>query len=217
MTGLRKSLLSSNGVPPAASQGSSESPQAAAPSAPPAAVPGSPAAAGELPPAVSLSDADLARSFRPTEAQVRAKAKYLSAVLQNPLEGASLEPLARAKKLTRSAALAGWWQRPGFKDWFLSGDTVGEQLQWLEHLALEAIQDLLLNTDPKAQGARLSAAKLVAEMTGRLSKAPQASAEDKKRKAIDSMSREQLTELLESQGIRIEQVAVVDAAAPKQE
>lgn len=219
MSGLRKSLLPSNGALPAGAQ----QPSPAAPSAAPSpslpavgAAPGSTAAAGELPaPSVSLSDSDLASSFKPTEAQVRAKAKYLSAMLQNPLAAGEGDALTRAKRVTKSAALAGWWKRPGFREWFLNESAVEERLEWLQELSLSAIESILLNEDPRAQGARLSAAKLVAEMTGRAGKQPQPTADDKRRKAVDSMNKDELKQLLESQGIRIEQVAVVDAAQPQ--
>jgi uncharacterized protein (DUF924 family) len=134
---------------------------------------------------------------------------------KNPLLQPSQVTLATAQQLTQSAALADWWKKPGFREWFLSSQVTEERLDYLFHLALQSAEDILLNTDPKAQAARVSMVKIVAEMVGKgKSQAAEKSAtsgQSAKQTAINNMSREQLTAFLQENGIKVEQVVSIDA------
>lgn len=162
---------------------------------------------------MSLSNEDLGRSLRPTEAMAQVKARYWAQLSERPLVANAQHTLALVKQLTQSASVESWWRKPGFREWFLNERAVEEKLEWLSHIALAALEDILLNTDPKVQSARLNAAKLVADMTGRSKRSAEDDPETKKKRAIDAMSREELTKLLESQGIRVEHAVSLPADA----
>lgn len=209
---LRKSVLptlnaSRQSAEETSSTGPNPSPEA--PSSAP-----SPAAAGGIAEGVSQTNTDLATVFRPTEAQSRIRAKFWARMADNPLLDPKTITLSAAQQMTQSAALANWWGRPGFKDWFLSATVVDERLDYLLHLALASAEDILLNTDPKAQSARVQMVKIVAEMTGKLKAAGSsnaASAADKKKKAIESMGKEELVQFLQDQGLSVQQVVTIDS------
>jgi hypothetical protein len=115
--------------------------------------------------------------------------------------------------MTNSAALRAWWDKPGFQDWFLSATVVDERLDYLLHLALASAEDILLNTDPKAQSARVQMVKIVAEMAGRLKQGaqdPKAAAAEKKKKAIEAMGQEELVKFLQDQGLSVQQVVTLE-------
>ena len=162
-----------------------------------------PVAAGEV------TGADLAVSFRPTEAQSRVKARFWS---RWDAASPHTPTLAAAKQLTQSAALESWWSKPGFKDWFLSTSVTQERVEHLLHLALSAAEDVLLSTDPKSQGARVAMVKTVAEMGGLLRRAAPVGLDAKTSKqlaAVESMGRDELLKLLQEHGLRVEQVVQV--------
>ncbi len=163
--------------------------------------------------AISVSDADQGLLYKPTEAMVRVKARFWSRWGANPLQAPGPVTLATAQQMTNSAALAGWWSKPGFVSWFCNTSVTEERLDYLLNLALSSAEDILLNTDPKAQSARVQMVKIVAEMSGKLrgSKfdAPK-SVEEKRRKAVESMNRAELVEFLQGQGLTVQQVVNID-------
>jgi hypothetical protein len=116
--------------------------------------------------------------------------------------------LAAAQQASNSAALANWWGRPGFKAWFTNTNVTAERLEWLLHLSLAAAEDVLLNTDPKAQGARVQMVKVVTEMLK--GRAERAKADEGA--GIEKMDKAELEALLQSQGIRLERVATTQIA-----
>lgn len=210
MTSLRKSVLP--GIQPASTQ---EAPQEA-PSAPQVLAGGElPAAPSITATAASVSASDLAGEFQPTAAQVRVKAKFWRQWAEQPLLSAQGAPaLALVKQVTNSAAVAAWWGKAGFQDWFLNTQVTDDRVEYLLHLALSAAEDILLNDDPKAAGARVAMIKTVAEMSGKLQRSGPSGADkaDAKRRAIDSMSREDIIKMMEGAGLRVERVLTVPAS-----
>lgn len=204
MTNLRKSVLPAF----ASSNGTSEGQDTPGPSPSPEATPSVPVQTG------GAGSAEV--PFHPTEAQSRIRAKFWARVADNPLLDVQSISLAQAQQLTQSAALATWWNKSGFREWFLSATVVDERLDYLLHLALASAEDILLNTDPKAQSARVQMVKIVAEMAGRLkgagpsSSAGAASATDKKKKAIEALGKEDLVKFLQDQGVSVQQVVTID-------
>ena len=160
----------------------------------------------------SLVSVDPVADFRPTEAMVRVKARTWANLGDSAAAGLTL---AAAQQASGSAALANWWGRPGFKAWFSNTSVTSERLEWLLHLSLAAAEDVLLNTDPKAQGARVQMVKVVADLLGKRAKAPE-QADGKG--GIETMNKAELEALLAAQGIRLERVANVAASPiPKKE
>lgn len=181
-------------------------------------------ASGGLPPlspasGSSLSLSDVAAGIRPTEAQIRVKSRFWAEMAKNPLIQPQGVTLALAQQLTQSAALADWWKKPGFREWFLATSVTEERLDYLFHLALQTAEDVLLNTDPKAQSARVSMVKIVAEMVGKGKSAVAAGKEggktSAKQDAINGMSREELTTFLQDNGIKVEQVVSLNPTDKK--
>lgn len=206
MTNLRKSVLPAY-TPASSSTESQESPgQHPSPEATPA-VPAQSSGVGSA--EVTI--------FQPTEAQSRIRAKFWARMADNPLLDPQAITLAQAQQMTQSAALNTWWNRAGFKEWFLSATVVDERLDYLLHLALASAEDILLNTDPKAQSARVQMVKIVAEMAGRLKGSVtstgvgSANATDRKKKAIEAMGKEDLVKFLQDQGVSVQQVVTLDA------
>ena len=146
--------------------------------------------------------------FQPTEAMARVKARMGSSMAARGWEAGQAISLADAKQMTNSAALASWWNKPGFQAWFLNSSVTAERMEWLLHLSLSAAEDILLNTDPKAQSARVAMAKIVMD-NARAAK--QAQKESDKGSAIEHMNKAELESLLQQQGIRLERVASVEA------
>lgn len=155
--------------------------------------------------------------FHPTEAQSRIRARFWARMADNPLLDPRAVTLSQAQQMTQSAALGTWWKKPGFQDWFLSSTVVDERLDYLLHLALASAEDVLLNTDPKAQSARVQMVKIVAEMAGKLkggtsgSSAASINASDKKKKAIEAMGKEELVQFLQDQGLSVQQVVTLES------
>lgn len=207
MTNLRKSVLpaiSAPGVlsPEPESPGLNPSPEASS------AVPVQASGVG-----IAEGGSNIDVAFHPTEAQSKVRAKFWARVADNPLLDVRNVSLAQAQQMTNSAALRGWWEKPGFKDWFLSATVVDERLDYLLHLALASAEDILLNTDPKAQSARVQMVKIVAEMAGRLKQGaqdPKAAAAEKKKKAIEAMGQEELVKFLQDQGLSVQQVVTIE-------
>lgn len=154
------------------------------------------------------SGADLAAEFQPTQAMHRVKTRFWSKWAAGAPVGS--EPtLALAQKLTQSAALATWWKRAGFVEWFLNTEVTDERLAHLLHLSLSAAEEILLNTDPRAQSARVAMIKAVAEMSGKLKAGsqtladPKKAAEQKQLEAVAGMTREQAIEVLKKGGMQV--------------
>lgn len=156
--------------------------------------------------------------FQPTEAQARIRARFWARMADSPLLDPRSITLSQAQQMTQSAALATWWKKPGFQDWFLSSTVVDERLDYLLHLALASAEDVLLNTDPKAQSARVQMVKIVAEMAGKLkgsgasTGAGSGNAADKKKKAIEAMGKEELVQFLQDQGLSVQQVVTIESS-----
>lgn len=209
MTNLRKSVLPAFN-PPASNSTEAEDSPGLAPS--PDAVPPVPAQDRSEGSAEGSSLTTQDSVFRPTEAQSRIRAKFWARMADNPLLDPRHISLAQAQQMTQSAALATWWKRPGFQDWFLSATVVDERLDYLLHLALASAEDILMNTDPKAQSARVQMVKIVAEMAGKLKGGMDQKqvAADKKKRAIEAMGQEELVKFLQDQGLSVQQVVTLE-------
>lgn len=130
--------------------------------------------------------------FKPTDPQKEAKAKFWALMY----EGLQLkDPLSyefhEIAVLIRVPAVRAWQNQPGFEDWFFNRYESEQRLESLWGNALTAMEEILLNTDPKVQGARVNVIKLLAEMR-----------ESKRQprlldKAIQEMSPEQLEAFIE--------------------
>lgn len=134
--------------------------------------------------------------FRPTEHQIKMKARFWQRWQPDFTEtDASKVTLAKAVALTGTETMRRWWTQPGFRHWFLNPLVVQESMAVLLHLAMDALKDMLQNTDPKAQSARLGAAKEVRDMAEKMVGSPTA-LKDKQAEALQAMTREELEKLI---------------------
>ena len=136
--------------------------------------------------------------WRPTEAQVRVKSKFWSKWAVSPMLHGKEPSKDLIRQLTSSVKVDEWWERPGFKEWFLNSTSNDDRLQWLVHLALNAAQDLLLSDDSRNSTARAAMIRLVLDLATRGSTGP-AGTKQAAKSPIDSvaeLSKEQLVELV---------------------
>jgi len=110
--------------------------------------------------------------FRPTRAQLEAKARLLNKTKDNIMIG-SLE-LMSAAKLAKYAGVKSvdhWLKQEGFKEWFTNSDSEQELLQSATDSAIRAAIGILENTEVGEKGGpkysdQLNAAKLVLTFAG---------------------------------------------------
>jgi hypothetical protein len=114
--------------------------------------------------------------YVPTTQERKLKAKFWSKAAENPLinlNGSSVS-LTSIKQMTGSgSSLDAAWKKPGFQSWFLNADDGRAKLEYLFDLGLDALEELLMNPDPKTSSAKVNALKLLAELTGRYIKGKQ--------------------------------------------
>lgn len=142
--------------------------------------------------------------FQPTEAQRRLKATLLAKLEDNPLYDLASLTLAQVQDITSNASVQKWWSVPGFSDWLLDSNENKAKLEYLFALALDAAEQVLMNTDPKAQGSRVAMIKALAELAGKMP-GKSTTNETKNTKdlstAIASMDRAQLMAFLSARGL----------------
>jgi hypothetical protein len=138
--------------------------------------------------------------FRPTEAMCKLKARLHSRFEPSATAThVSALGLSAIIKLTGSSSVASWAKsHPGFLSWLTSEDWFQEKISWLEYLALNAAEDILLNEDPRAAGAKLQAAKLILELSGKIkTKSVEAqSGVDKSVNSVKNLSDDELVKII---------------------
>ena len=100
-------------------------------------------------------------TFRPTEAQRKAKAALLASLADpaNAILDTRSINLATALKLTGVTTLRGWWDQPGFQAWFLNKEETKQKIKYLTDKALESVSQILDDPDPRASSAKVSILK----------------------------------------------------------
>ena len=113
---------------------------------------------------VSLVNA-VGMDFRPNEEQRDAKCRFWAVVqaVANYKEDDYYE-WDEVIEVTRVPAIAAWSTFPGFSTWFFDKFENEQKVAVLWDKALMAIEQIILNDDPKVQGARINAVKLLMEM-----------------------------------------------------
>lgn len=97
-------------------------------------------------------------TFRPTEAQKRAKAALMAA-LSDPMNSL-LDPktigMTLAMRLTGIQTLNTWWHQPGFQNWFLNKEETKQKIKYLTDKALETAVQILDDPDPRTANAKVA-------------------------------------------------------------
>lgn len=131
-------------------------------------------------------------SYKPMPRDRELKAKFWVRAESDPLgitdvsqTRANVERLCQAKVIN--------WEQPGFQDWFFNKDEYRQKLEYSVALALDALNDVLVNTDPKVQGARVQAIKVAMDLAGRSQqKSPSIQINQQVGQQIQSMNRAEL-------------------------
>ncbi|TGN99699.1 hypothetical protein PN36_34995 [Candidatus Thiomargarita nelsonii] len=127
--------------------------------------------------------------FRPSSEQRRTKAAFWVRHAENPLVSADKITLSFAQQITRDSRLKNWWKSSGFLEWFTNQDEFRQRVEYLAHLALDAIEDILL--DPEGnQNAKVNTAKLIIEASNKMP--PRVKVEKVLDERINKMGRDQL-------------------------
>lgn len=100
-------------------------------------------------------------TFRPTEAQRKAKAALLASLADpaNTILDTRSINLATALKLTGVTTVRGWWDQPGFQAWFLNKEETKQKIKYLTDKALESVSQILDDPDPRTSSAKVSILK----------------------------------------------------------
>lgn len=105
--------------------------------------------------------------FKPTYDQVQIKAAFWAKFSTNPLVDVHNIGLTTVQKFVSDARIDRWWHVYGFKEWFLNEEEFSQRALALAHLAVEALEDILLNPDANPS-ARVNAAKLSMEIANKM-------------------------------------------------
>lgn len=149
---------------------------------------------------VNTTKNDLAKGveFQPTKAQIKAKLKFHDYLKKNPLVDKSTLGIAQIQKVVNNSQFQRWADQPGFMEWFDDQLEIKNQIGYLFTLALRAAENILLNEDPKAQGARVSLIKTISDLVTKQAELQKAE-EENTTQAINQMNREELEKFLQRQ------------------
>jgi hypothetical protein len=101
--------------------------------------------------------------------------------------------MAEVLRLVGDSRVGRWWSQSGFKEWFRNQEEFRERASVLAHIALDTIQNILINED-SSPSARVQAAKLALEIARKM---PQKQAEPKYLDdSINKMDKKQLEQYL---------------------
>jgi hypothetical protein len=132
--------------------------------------------------------------YKPTRRDRELKAAFWQAIVSDPFAHAGdFKDKASVEKYLGKTVYN--WNADGFHEWFFNKDEHKHKIEYLFGIALDAAEEILLNNDPKVQGARVQLIRALSELAG---KVPHKQAQVLIQNntaisgAIDNMSREQL-------------------------
>lgn len=105
--------------------------------------------------------------FSPSIPQRKLKAAFWTRYGQNPMATVSTMTGDLASRISGSSSVKSWWEQPGFKEWFLNEDEFRQKLEYLASLALDTIEEVLLDPEANAN-AKSSMSKLVLEAASKM-------------------------------------------------
>lgn len=110
---------------------------------------------------------EAASLYVPTGDQRRIKAEFHAALLNGPKPPKITASFA--VQLTNRGIIEHWWRVPGFKEWFLDSNSFDNEAEALANAALSVVGDIMYRAEKDSD--RLSAAKLLIEVAGKIKKA----------------------------------------------
>jgi hypothetical protein len=98
--------------------------------------------------------------FLPSPQMRQTKAVYWTSIAESNLYDKSTTTLAAALDVTNDSRLSKWWSVEGFSRWFCNKEEFRHRVEYLANLALDTIEEILLDSDENAN-ARMKAAQLM--------------------------------------------------------
>jgi hypothetical protein len=120
----------------------------------------------------------LEQSYQPTDQERRLRATFWTALEDHPVADADTINPTVVEQLTNDSRIRKWWSKPGFQSWFLCKSEVQGKAEYALDLLLDSFIEIALSDDPKSYGAKVAAAKLLADMRGYSGKVKKAAAID---------------------------------------
>jgi len=114
-----------------------------------------------------ISDAMCDITFLPSPEQRKTKTAFYAIFNDNPLCDRNAITRDMAISLTGDTRLMKWWRVEGFRDWFINADEFRQRAEYLSHLALDTMEEVLLDRDANT-AARVNAAKLMMEIANKM-------------------------------------------------
>jgi hypothetical protein len=125
--------------------------------------------------------------FAPTPDMRRVKAAFWSKTRDNPNLVDSASTLTSIQQTVSDKRLTKWWSLPGFSEWFQNGEEYRERMEYLADLALDALEQVLVDPDANAS-AKVASAKLVLEAASKMPTKDEAAPASR----LETMSRAEL-------------------------
>lgn len=140
--------------------------------------------------------------YQPTEKDRQLKIEFWQRTANNPLLDPSLLPMDQVESILGKPVNNR--NKPGFSAWFMNRDENAQKLEYLFTKALDAAMEIICNTDPKMQSARVNMIKHVSELAAKIpSRGPQQLAGQSNQNllsSINTMDQVQLTAFLQKNG-----------------
>ncbi len=135
-------------------------------------------------------------SFRPTDAQIRAKSQFWQRFSENPICDASQIDLPSVLQLVNDSRMNRWWSMSGFQAWFCNQGEWRELMETTAYKALQKLDEIIsMPSEGKIVGAQVNAIKLLFE-AGRKMPPRQAPKQEYLDGKVAGMSSIQLKEFL---------------------
>lgn len=98
--------------------------------------------------------------FQAEPAHRRAKSNFWTHFTGSNGSVAPPEDLATALRYGADRRISTWWSLPGFQDWFLNRDEFRQRLEFLSHLSLDVLEEILVSKQSSSND-KLQALKLI--------------------------------------------------------
>lgn len=137
---------------------------------------------------------DLSLFTDPTPEQRKAKERFWGPFMAGDIQVPPTIDLPLALRFGGDSRISKWWDLSGFQDWFLNQEEFRQRVEFIAHLALDSIEEVLKDRTATSN-AKVAAAKLALEVANKLSKGQKDQQSDGD-SPIDKMDRKELEEFI---------------------
>lgn len=146
--------------------------------------------------------------FSPSSDQRKAKNRFWVAIADKGIpEVPPEEEFALASQFAGDSRIDKWWDLAGFREWFLNSREFVQRLEYLSHVVLDTMEDILVNPDAQAN-ARVAAGKIILEAAGKVGRKSDSDGKYADEQ-VQKMDRRQLEEFIRTR-TRVLQAATTD-------